>query len=123
MRRSRLCYRTEQGMNVARATLCGRPEQGTNVPPATLCYRAEWGTNGHILLCVHGFAITPYLLASTASESAIGQRHVVQLRPRGAHGPGALASAGRGHPSGHAGLTLPLAGHQGTARGFLQGKS
>ena len=109
-------------MNVPPATLCYRPEQGTNVPPATLCYRAERDTNRHILLCVHGFAITSYLLASTASKAAIGQRHVVQLGPRGAHGPGALASAGRGRPSGRAGLTLPSAGHQGTARGFLQDK-
>ena len=74
-------------MNVPPATLCYRPEQGTNVPPATLCYRAEWGTNGHILLWVHWFAITSYLLASTASEAAIGQRHVVLLGPRGTHGP------------------------------------
>ena len=37
------------------------------------------------------------LLASTASEAAIGQR---QLGPRGAHGTGALASAGRGSRAG-----------------------
>ena len=104
MRHSRLSYHTEQG---------------TNVPLVTLCYRTEQGTNGHILLSVHGFAITSYLLASMVSEAAIGQRHVVQLRPRA----GPLASAGRGCPSGRARPTLPSAGHQGMARGFLQGKS
>ena len=38
--------------------------------------------NGHILLSVYGFATTSYLLASMASEAAIGQGHVVQLGPR-----------------------------------------
>jgi len=82
MRRSRLCYRTEQGTNVPLATLCYRPEQGKNVPPTTLCYHTEPGTNGHILLGVHGYAITSLLHASTASKAAIGRRHVVQLGPR-----------------------------------------
>ena len=102
-------------------------------------YHSEQGTNEHILLSVHGFAITSYfglrwwpwkfpadgerLLASTASEAAIRQRHVVQLGPRGAHGAGALASIGRGRPSGCAELTLASASHQGTAWEFLQGKS
>ena len=62
--------------------LCYRTEQGMDVPLATLCYRTEQGTNGHLLLSVHGFAITSYLLASMASKAAIGRRHVVQLGPR-----------------------------------------
>jgi len=40
------------------------------------------------------------LLASAASGAAIGQRHVVQLGPHGAHGAGALTSAGRGARAG-----------------------
>ena len=40
------------------------------------------------------------LLASTASQAAIGQRHVVQLGPRGAHGAGVLTSTGRGARAG-----------------------
>ena len=40
-----------------------------------------------------------------------------------AHGAGALASAGRERPSGCARQTLPSAGHQGMAWGFLQGDS
>ena len=110
-------------------TLCYCTEQGTNIPLATLCYRTEQGMNGHILLSVHGFAITSYL-RSLRTANVPSPLWPAKLRSGGsmlyslghvdAHGPGVLASAGRGRPSGCVRLTLPSAGHQGTAQGFVQ---
>ena len=72
------CVMADQnGRCCAERALKGRP-----VRRSRHCYRTEPGTNGHILLSVHGFTITSYLLASTASEAAIGREHVVQLGPR-----------------------------------------
>ena len=97
-----------------------------------LCYRTEPGTKIHILLSVHGFAITPYFrslwMANVPSplwpaKLRSGGGMLYSLGHVGAHGAGALTSAGRGSPSGHARPTLPSAGHQGTARGFLQDDS
>ena len=98
-------------------------QRQTRAPLATLCYRAERGTNGHILPSVHGFAITSYLLASTASEAAIGWRHVVQLGPRWRRRSGHVGQHWSVGPSRHAGQTPLLAGRQCMARGFVQGDS
>ena len=52
-------------------------QRQTRAPLVTLCYRAERGMNGHILLSVHGFAITSYhrsSLTTTATNIARGRQ-------------------------------------------------
>ena len=103
--------------------------EGRPVHRSRLCYRTEPGTDRHILLSVHGFAITSYLRSSRMANILSplwparlrsGGGMLYSLGHVGTHGAGALASAGRGRPSGRARPTLPSAGHQGTAGGFCK---
>jgi len=102
-------------------------QRQTRAPLVTLCYHKEPGTKGHILLSVHGFAITSYLQSSLAAADVPQGRqtspHLHGQRSRDRAEACCTARAMWRTWSRHARPTPLLAGRQGMARGFMQGVS